>query len=219
MTQALEGTAPAIVHIVDDDDAIRDAMQMLFESVSLATESYRNAQELLDGLQKLGNNPHGCILLDLRMPGMSGLELQRELDERDCRLPIIFITAHGDVNAAVRAMHGGAFDFLTKPVDQGVLIEKVDAAIRESQKQAEVSAKYAEVYDRWKSLTAREAEVLQWVTRGLASKQIASKLKIATKTIELHRAHMMHKMQAGSTVEVVNMYRIIAPDGETVSRP
>ena len=199
-----------VVHIVDDDAAMRDAMRTLFNSVSIATRCYGDAEEFLNAV----NNPEdegelaGCVVLDLRMPGMSGLEVQNALTRQGCELPVIFITGHGKISTAVRAMHGGAVDFLTKPVDDELLLETVQEALRRDQDQRHVRAETDKIAERVSALTPREKEVLQAVTRGLSNKEIARELHISHKTVELYRAHMMEKMQANSIAEVVQMYLV-----------
>lgn len=193
----------AIVHVVDDDAPTRDAMRTLFDSAGIHSRTYASAREFLDCADM--DSP-GCIILDLRMPEMSGLEMQRALRTRNCTLPVIFLTGHGKVSAAVRAMQDGAVDFLTKPTDDEVLLDTVRKGIRTHLRNRGKQAKNGALRARLDNLTPREYEVLQGVTDGLSNKEIARRLGISHKTVELHRAHMMEKMHAQSIAEVVQMY-------------
>lgn len=204
-----------IVYVVDDDAAVCDSMQTLFKSVSLTSQCYSNAEEFLEDLDAARI---GCLVLDLRMPGMSGLELQAELRDRRCYLPIIFISGHGKISAAVRAMHAGAVDFLTKPVDDELLIEAVHKATRQDRQQRQVLEQRDRLQGLLQSLTRREAEVLEAVARGLSNKEIARELDISHKTVELHRAHMMEKMDAHSIAEVVQMH-LLGTRGSDFAQP
>jgi len=196
-------TAKPTVHVVDDDAATRDAMQELFKSVAISSRCYEDPSLFLQEIQP--EHP-GCIVLDLRMPGMSGLEVQVALHEKRCNQPVIFITGHGKISAAVRAMHGGAVDFLTKPVDDETLLKIVQEAIQQDNNQSLAHEEREKIITRLASLTPREREVVEYVTRGLSNKEIARELDISHKTVELHRAHMMDKMDAHSIAEVVQMY-------------
>lgn len=195
--------AEELVHVIDDDASIRNSLQVLFSSVSLQSRFYHNAEEFLD---RWDPDTVGCLLLDLRMPGMSGLQLQTELAKGSRCLPIIFLTGHPNTNAAVRAMRAGAVDFLTKPVDDETLIEKVRDAIRADGDNVVRQRNYAEMCSRIDSLTPREREVLEGVVAGQSNKVIARELNISYKTVELHRGHMMEKMRVHSIAEVVQIY-------------
>lgn len=198
-------TTSPIVHVVDDDAATRDAMQTLFDSVSITSQCHERPEGFLEAL---ANDRPGCVLMDLRMPGMSGLEVQAAMRDRRCELPVIFITGHGKISAAVRAMHAGAVDFLTKPVDDELLLNTVQQALRQDGNQRHANQEKQHIASRLESLTPREHEVLEAVARGLSNKEIARELHISHKTVELHRAHMMEKMQAHSIAEVVQMYLV-----------
>jgi two-component system response regulator FixJ len=195
-----------IVYIIDDDEAVQDSLSMLLDSVGIANTVYANAQFFLDtygteNLQILS----GCIVMDIRMPGISGLECQQRLNDIQCPLPIIFITGHGDVPMAVEAMKKGALEFLQKPFREQELLDCIQHALelnRITQKQA---VYVLEIQTRLQSLTKREQEVMQRVIAGQANKIIASDLKLSQRTIEIHRANVMDKMQAHSLAELVTM--------------
>ena len=190
------------VFVVDDDDAVRDSLAVLFESVGLEAEAYANATAFLESYDP---ERSGCLVLDLRMPGMSGLDLQRRLNEVNAILPVIFITGHGDVSVAVRAMRAGAVDFLQKPFDEQDLLDRVHQALeKDSRHRAELKEKGA-IAERIRSLTPREKEVMALVVEGLANKQAAGRLGVSQRTVEIHRARVMEKMQASSLAHLVRM--------------
>lgn len=191
-----------VVNVVDDDPSTRDAVTVLLRSVSLDVACHETAEAFLDAWDP--SRP-GCLLLDLRMPGMGGLELQGALSERGCQIPIIFVTAHGNVSAAVRAMHEGAVDFLTKPVDDEILIEKIHKAIDFDRESRQQSIRQQTIQARFDLLTPREFEVMEGVVGGKSNKEIARDLGISPKTVELHRGNMMTKMHAGSVARLVQM--------------
>ncbi len=195
-------TMRPLVHVVDDDAAIRDSMRFLLSSIDLDVACYATAQEFLDAPDSI---QPGCILLDLRMPNMSGLELQRVFRERGQPKPIIFLTGHGDVEVTVRAMHQGAAEFLTKPVNEEVLLEKIHNAIEVSRAQRTAFNHRASIQARLDLLSPRETQVLDGVIDGQSNKEIARILHISHKTVELHRSNMMAKMHAGSLAELVRM--------------
>lgn len=191
------------IHVIDDDPAHRDSMRLFLTSVDLEVACYAAAQEFL----AISNSifQPGCILLDLRMPQMSGLELQRLSSERYWYLPIIFLSGHANVEATVRAMHHGAADFLTKPANPEVLLEKINRAIERSQRQREEYNHHATVQARMDLLTPRERQVLDGVFEGFSNKEIARQLQISHKTVELHRSNLMAKMHADSLAQLVRM--------------
>jgi len=193
--------APA-VFVVDDDDAVRESIALLIRSVGLPVETFRSASEFL-----AAHDPSrpGCLLLDIRMPGMSGLELQRELIANKSILPVIFITGHGDVRMAVQALHDGAVDFVQKPFHDQDLLDKVQKAIEADTRSRADLARKAEVRERMNALTAREHEVMQRVVEGSPNKAIAYDLGISERTVEVHRARVMEKMQATSLPHLVRM--------------
>jgi len=195
-------TMEPLIHVIDDEAAIRDSMRVLLSSMGMEVACYDTAQAFL-------NAPNtaqpGCILLDLRMPGMSGLELQRILSDRNPPKPIIFLSGHADVQATVRAMHQGAVEFLTKPVNEEVLLEKIYSAVRLSRRKWAEYNERATLQARLASLSAREREVLEGVFDGYSNKVIARKLGISHKTVELHRSSLMAKMHADSLAQLVRM--------------
>jgi len=190
------------VFIVDDDAAVRDALKLLLRSVGLASEAHASADEFLASFDP--DRP-GCLVLDVRMPGMSGLELQERLKERNSSLPIIFLTAHGDIEMAVQAVKAGALDFIQKPFRDQELLDKVHYAIAQDARLRAQIAEAAEIRSRIKSLTPREVELLEMVVEGRANKVIARDLSISQRTVEIHRARVMKKMKAGSVTDLVRM--------------
>jgi FixJ family two-component response regulator len=192
----------ATVFIVDDDEAVRGALRLLIRSVGLQARAFGSAQEFLDGYDP---RQAGCLVLDVRMPGISGLELQQELNQRGATIPVVFITGHGDVPMAVEAMQQGAFDFLQKPFRDQDLLDRVQRALtRDAESRASLAAR-AQIRERLASLTPREVEVMRLVTRGKANKVIGAELGVSQRTVEIHRAHVMEKMQAASLAELVRM--------------
>ena len=199
---------PATVFVVDDDSAVRSAIRLLLKSVGLPVSTFDSAQGFLDGHS---NDAAGCVLLDVRMPGMSGPALQQELSVRGSILPVIFITGHGDVSMAVEAMQHGAFDFVEKPFHDQDLLERVHGALAlNAQVRNQLSEQQA-IRDRFGSLTPREREVLQHVTRGSSNKVMAYDLSISQRTVEIHRARLMEKMQAPSLAHLVRMTLALTP--------
>lgn len=199
----------SLVHVIDDDDALRDSVRLLLASIDIEVACYATAQEFLDESDSIVQP--GCILLDLRMPQMSGLELQRMFGERHRHLPTIFLSGHADVDASVRAMHQGAADFLTKPVNDELLLETIHTAIERSKKERAECNERASLQARLDLLTPREREVLDGVYEGFSNKEIARKLRISHKTVELHRSTMMTKMHADSLAELVRMRTQLEP--------
>ena len=191
-----------IVFIIDDDRGMRQAIQDLVESVGLRAESFASGQEFLSSK---GTNGPSCLVLDVRLPQMSGLDFQRRLAETGMQIPIIFITAHGDVPMSVRALKSGAVEFLTKPFRDQDLLDAIQQALqRDSAARAE-QAKILDLQERYQALTAREREVMTLVVSGMLNKQIASEIGASEATVKIHRGHVMQKMQAGSVVELVRM--------------
>jgi FixJ family two-component response regulator len=190
------------VFVVDDDASVRGALARLLHSAGYQTETFASAEGFL--AQSRFDAP-GCILLDVRMPGLNGLELQQALTAADRQLPIVFITGHGDVPMSVRAMKAGAEDFLPKPFDDEELLKAVAQALNKSQREQNERTEVAEIRKRLSSLTPREREVLCHVVAGQLNKQIAADLSIAEKTIKVHRARVMEKMGASSLAGLVAM--------------
>jgi two-component system, LuxR family, response regulator FixJ len=191
-----------LVHVVDDDAAVRDSLRLLLESAGLSARTYTSATALLAAVPNLGT---GCVLTDVRMPELDGLELQRRLAQFDTRLPVIIMTGHADVPIAVEALKAGAADFLEKPFDDAHLLAAVTSAIAASQRAGEEAAATAEITGRLASLTPREREVLDHLVAGQANKTIAYDLGSSPRTVEVHRARVMEKMGARSLPELVRM--------------
>jgi FixJ family two-component response regulator len=191
------------VFIVDDDPAIRFAMQALMDSVNIEHEIYASGDEFLEGVD---DHRAGCLVLDIRMPGLGGLELQDELVQRGSTLPIIFITGHGDVPMAVDAMQKGAVDFIQKPFRDQDLLDRVREALKTDQERRHEQQKHAEVAERLARLTNREREVFDLVVTGKPNKVIAYELGVSQRTVEIHRARVMEKMQARSLADLVKMH-------------
>jgi len=194
------------VFVVDDDQALCQSLSWLLESVGLNVETYVSGQAYLDNYEP---NRKGCLLIDIRMKGMSGFELQEKLNLLGNRIPIVMITGHGDIPMAVRAMKTGAVDFITKPFNDQLLldlIQKVLAEDAQRQQMTQVSdSNRSEIFERYTSLTTREKEIMERVVDGKLNKQIAYELGISMKTVELHRAHVMQKMQVKSLAELVKV--------------
>lgn len=193
---------PPTVFVVDDDEPVRDAIGMLLETVEIPFESFASAQDFLEAYD---GSRRGCLVLDIRMPGMSGLELQQTLLERDVNLPVVFITGHGDVPMAVEAMKRGAVDFIRKPFRDQELLDRIHEALSLEASQRAHSADLEDVRGRFDSLTPREREVFQRVAAGQANKVVAIDLGISERTVEIHRSQVMQKMQARNLAELVRM--------------
>ena len=192
------------IHLVDDDAAFRRSLVFLLESMGWPVQAHASAADYLDaGLPALEQT--GCLLLDVRMPGMSGLELQQALIARGCHLPIVFITGHGDVELAVQAMKRGAFDFLEKPFRDQRLLDVVSAALRQREADLVSSERAQQAGDRLARLSPREAEVARLVAQGLPNKLVARELDISEKTVHIHRQHVMEKAEVGSAAELARL--------------
>jgi FixJ family two-component response regulator len=190
------------VYIVDDDEPMRDSLVWLLESKGLRVEAYPSAEAFL---ARLRDDMHGCLVLDVRMPGMSGLELFERLAARGAGLPVIFVTGHGDVPMAVSAVKKGAVDFIEKPFNDEEMLRLVRQCLESDRAQRATRRQHAAVKQRISSLTEREREVMELVVAGRMNKQIADELGIAIKTVEVHRARVMEKMAAGSVAELVQL--------------
>jgi len=192
----------AIIAIVDDDPSVRQGLQRLIRSAGWKPETFATAQEFLD--RPRAEAP-SCLVLDLQLPGLSGLDLQKQMAEVGLATPIVFLTGHGDIPASVKAMKAGAVEFLTKPVDEQDLLNAIQEAIERDRRTRKQHAKLDDLRDRYDSLTAREQEVMRQVISGLLNKQIAGELKITEDTVKFHRGHIMRKMQADSLAALVRM--------------
>lgn len=190
------------VYIVDDEAAVADSVALLLHSVDLDTRVYPDSRSFLDDYQ---STMRGCLILDVRMPRMSGLALQQELTRRRCTLPVIFVTGHGDVPMAVEAMRAGAVDFLPKPFNDDELIRRVQQALDKDAKQYELLRKRDELQNLWNALTARECEIAERLSNGAANKVVATDLGISERTVELHRAHIMQKLEVRSLAQLVQL--------------
>jgi two-component system, LuxR family, response regulator FixJ len=190
------------VFIVDDDEAMRESLRWLISSVQLNVETYASASEFLENYHP---GVSGCLVLDVRMPGMSGLELQEKLAKEQIALPVIIITGHGDVPMAVRAMKSGAVDFIQKPFNDQVLLDRIQFALDRDSRARMDQAEKGEIAARLALLTPREREVMDMVVEGEPNKVIAVKLGVSAKTVEAHRARVMEKMRASSLSELVRM--------------
>ena len=208
-----------VIYLVDDDEAVRDSLGMLFQSIGLKHEAYPSA---LDFLEHYDPSQHSCLVADIRMPGLSGLELQQRLNEQNAELPIIFITGHGDVPMAVTAMKSGAADFIQKPFRDQDLIDRIHKGLEQDRDRRASRAEQDEIRARIALLTPREGEVMQRVVRGQANKVIAMDLGVSQRTVELHRARVMRKLKMRSLAELVHAVDKIdtgaAPSGTGASQ-
>lgn len=191
-----------VVFVIDDDASMRDAISRLLNAVGLTVQTFASAREFLAG--RLPDVP-GCAVLDVRLPGLSGLDLQREMVERGIHIPVIFITGHGDIPMSVQAMKAGAVEFLTKPFRDQDLLDAVRSGIQLDRQGRKERAELAELRDGLRQLTPREREVMSLVVAGLLNKQIALRLGTSEKTIKIHRSHVMQKMRADSLADLVRM--------------
>ncbi len=197
------------VYIIDDEQDVRDAFQMLLKSIGLTVETFASAGDFLDQYQM---EWPGCILVDIRMPGMSGIELQKKLNAIGAPIPVIVISGHADVPTAVRVIQEGAVDLLEKPISDQELLDKVQAAINSDYERREIYLEQKQVQSCYDQLTPREKEIMNEVALGKMNKVIAYELDITTRTVELHRAHVMEKMQARSLADLVRYAQALNAD-------
>lgn len=190
------------VMVIDDDEAVRSSLKLLLRSVKLPVTVYSSAQEFLP---KYMVDQPGCLIVDVRMPGMSGLELQQQLNLRGAMVPVIFITGHGDISMAVEAMRQGAFDFIPKPFRDQDLLDRVQKALEKDAKNRREISQTGRIKKQFETLTPREREVLELVTSGKPNKVMAADLGVSQRTIEIHRARVMEKMGANSLAQLVRM--------------
>ena len=193
---------PAIVFIVDDDASVREALGRLIRSAGLRVEAFASAEEFLNRARP--DSP-SCLVLDVQLPDVNGLDLQRRMVDANNEMPIVFITGHGDIPTTVRAMKAGAIEFLTKPLVEGDVLESIRQAIARDRVVRDHNAETAYLRARRASLTPREEEIMEWVVSGLLNKQIAGELGISEETVKVHRGHVMRKMGADSLADLVRM--------------
>ena len=214
VSKGTQPTVEPVVYVVDDDAGIRDALGMLFRSVGLRAEMFTSANELLQ--TKLPTVP-SCLVLDVRLPGLSGFELHAELTRADIHIPIIFITAHGDIPMSVRAMKAGAVDFITKPFRDQDMLDAVTAAITRDRARLDAESARRDLQNLFDSLTSRERQVMALVATGLMNKQIAADIGLSEITVKIHRGHAMKKMRAKSLADLVRMAEVLGISREKSS--
>ena len=203
-------TDDTTVFVVDDDPAIRKSLRWLVESVGFSVQTFPSAMEFLDGYDP---TVPGCLVLDMRMPGLSGLELQEKLCRESQQIPIIVLTGYGDVPMAIRAMKNGAVDFLEKPVSDHVLLVHIQSALARDKENRQRISDVKDLCERFQRLTHREREVVQLVSEGLSSRQIGEKLGISSKTIDSHRSKIMKKMKAKNLPHLVRLSLEVSTEG------
>jgi len=191
-----------VIAIVDDDPSVREGLESLIRSAGWKAETFASAHEFL---ARPRAEPPSCLILDLQLPGLSGLDLQKRMAEVELEIPIVFLTGHGNIPSSVQAMKAGAVEFLTKPFEEEELLHAIEEAVERDRHRRQLHAEMRELRDRYESLTARERQVMQDVVSGLLNKQIAGELNITEFTVKIHRAHVMSKMDADSLADLVRM--------------
>ena len=209
MARAEDAANAATVYVVDDDDGMRRALSLLLNTVGYKTAAFASPVEFLD---KFKPDTAGCLVLDIRMPGMSGLELQQHLNRMGSMLPVIFITGHGDVPMAVQAMKEGAFEFVQKPFRDQDLLDRINHALEQDKENRSTLARRADVLHRVESLTPREKQVMAMVVDGAANKVVAIDLGLSERTVEIHRAKVMEKMGARSVAHLVKLQMSVSSE-------
>jgi FixJ family two-component response regulator len=192
----------ALIAIVDDDASAREGLESLIRSAGWRVQTFVSAQDFLG---RVGAQAPGCLILDLQLPGLSGLDLQQRMVERGLEIPIVFLTGHGNIPASVQAIKAGAVEFLTKPIDEEKLLQAIHEAIARDRRVRQQHAAIRDLRERYESLTAREQQVMREVVSGLLNKQIAAQLNITEFTVKIHRGHVMRKMRAGSLPDLVRI--------------
>ena len=192
----------AVIAIVDDDPSAREGLEALVRAAGWKVETFVSAQEFLD---RRGAEAPRCLILDLQLPGLGGLDLQKRMAEVRLEIPIVFLTGHGNIPASVQAMKAGAVEFLTKPFDEETLFQAIEEAVERDRRSREHHAQMRALRERYESLTAREQQVMREVVSGLLNKQIAAELNITEFTVKIHRGHVMRKMRASSLADLVRM--------------
>lgn len=200
----------ATIHVVDDDQAVRESIEWLIESVGLNIRTYASANEFLENYTE---DSLGCLILDVRMPGISGLDLQHILTERGIDLSVVFVTGHGDVPMAVRALKNGAVDFIEKPFNDQLLLDTIQSAVQKHSQRLKQRAELENLQTRYDNLTTREQEVMDRVVTGKPNRDVGGELGISVKTVEVHRAKVMEKMRARSIADLVKMAMMMRETG------
>jgi two-component system, LuxR family, response regulator FixJ len=208
-SQKIPKSKPPTIYVVDDDDSMRQAVTLLLQTVGYHPVPFARPTEFL---ARFDAQLHGCLVLDIRMPEMSGLEIQQQLNRAGVMLPVIFISGHGDIPMAVQAMKGGAFDFLTKPFRDQDLLDRINGALKQDAENRSVLERHADLRMRAEALTAREREVFELIVEGKANKVVAIDLGLSERTVEIHRSNVMDKMGARSVAHLVRMHLTLHGD-------